>query len=281
MSSIESLRKNMLQHHVDIRDWHLELTAMGGYTASCYVDWNVVHSPMNTVIEMLEELKQVEFRYIEAFAEADITDNSMPYRNLLEDISKIYYLVDEIQYDSLVFHPQILHEPWEDRYRIHPGSGRAIATWLCEYEQFRTIYTHFNEPCFKPPGHTIRHADWKDFAKEIMFFDSLVGRSFRDININIEVYSAFPVHVFEEAVMLRKDPNWNPPIARSKPWKFINYSEGNFLNYKRDWRVYAYTAWEEAQHSIMQLGSTIFEFKHDYVVRVIRNDKQHNILTDN
>ncbi len=158
----------MLAHHSLLKNWYDKHISIGGYVASCYVDWNILHNPMHDFIKLLEAYKKIEYLDIEEFAQSEVMDNTMPDRWIMEDLSKIKYLTEEILADALLFHPQIIHEPWFDRYRVHPGSGRAIALWLCGFEQFKTIYTQFDEPGFQPPGHTIKLDSWESLAKEII-----------------------------------------------------------------------------------------------------------------
>ena len=57
------------------------------------------------------------------------------------------------------------------------------------------------------------------------------------------------------------------------------YSEGKqFLNFKKEWRSHSYDMYTDLQHSITQIGRTIFEFKNDKVIRVIRGEETHNIV---
>ena len=96
---------------------------LGGFLASSYVDWDILHSPLHDIVHKLEKFRQVPFEAVLDFSDAGITDNSMEYRDIVEDASKIFYLCEMINYNELIFHPQILHEPWHKRYRVHPGSG--------------------------------------------------------------------------------------------------------------------------------------------------------------
>ena len=115
---------------------------LGGFLASSYVDWNILHSPKDDIVSKLEDFRRVPFEAVMEFADAGITDNSMEYRDVMEDVSKIFYLCELIQHNELTYNPQILHEPWHNRYRVHPGSGRLMSLWLCGYEQVKTIYIH-------------------------------------------------------------------------------------------------------------------------------------------
>lgn len=266
----------MLAHHSQLKDWFDNHTELGGYVASCYVDWNVVASPIYEFIKLLEAYKKIEYLDIEEFAQSEVMDNTMPDRWIMEDISKIKYLTEEIMSDALLFHPQIIHEPWFDRYRVHPGSGRAIALWLCGFEQFKTIYTQFDEPGFQPPGHTIKLDSWESLAKEIICTGP--ATSFRS-SYDVETFRAFPKLHKDIKHTKQKDIVWAPNFTSSKPWEFLIYSEGKqFLHFKREWRSHSYDMYTDLQHSITQIGRTIFEFKKDKVVRVIRGDETYNIV---
>ena len=266
----------MLAHHSQLKDWFDKHNELGGYVASCYVDWNIVTSPIYEFIKLLEAYKKIEYLDIEEFAQSEVMDNTMPDRWIMEDLSKIKYLTEEILADSLLFHPQVIHEPWFDRYRVHPGSGRAIALWLCGFQQFKTIYTHFDKPGFAPPGHTIKLDTWEQLANEIIVHGP--ANSFRS-SYDVETFRAFPKLHKDIKHTRQKDIVWAPNFTSSKPWEFLIYSEGKqFLNFKREWRSHSYDMYTDLQHSITQIGRTIFEFKKDKVARVIRGDETYNIV---
>lgn len=266
----------MLAHHSQLKNWFDKHISLGGYVASCYVDWNILQNPMYDFIKLLEEYKKIEYLDIEAFAQSEVIDNTMPDRWLMEDLSKIKYLTEEILADALLFHPQVIHEPWFDRYRVHPGSGRAIALWLCGFQQFKTIYTHFDETGFAPPGHTIKLDSWKTLANEIICTGP--ANSFRS-SYDVETFDAFPLNTDHIKHTHNKDSVWAPNLISNKPWEFLVYSEGKqFLHFKREWRSHSYDMYTDLQHSITQIGRTIFEFKKDKVVRVIRGDETYNIV---
>ena len=266
----------MLAHHSQLKHWYDKHISLGGYVASCYVDWNILQNPMYDFIKLLEAYKKIEYLDIEAFAQSEVIDNTMPDRWIMEDLSKIKYLTEEILADALLFHPQIIHEPWFDRYRVHPGSGRAIALWLCGFQQFKTIYTHFDESGFAPPGHTIKLDSWKTLANEIICTGP--ANSFRS-SYDVETFDAFPLNTDHIKYTNNKDSVWAPNLISNKPWEFLVYSEGKqFLNFKKEWRSHSYDMYTDLQHSITQIGRTIFEFKKDKVVRVIRGDETYNIV---
>ena len=77
--------------------------AMGGFVASSYVDWNILHSPQDSIIKLLEEFRQVPFDDIMEFADAQLTDNSMNHRHVMEDVSKLFYLTEAILFEDLKY----------------------------------------------------------------------------------------------------------------------------------------------------------------------------------
>jgi hypothetical protein len=254
-----------------LKDWYEKHYSLGGYVASCYVDWNIIQNPIYDFVELIEKYKKIDYLEIEEFATADVTNNSMSNRLVMEDMSKIKYLTEEIMADSLMFHPQVIHEPWFDRYRIHPGSGRAIALWLCGYTQFKAIYTHFDEPGFEPPGDTIRMDSWRTLSKELGA-DAPLRAMLQPPDA--QTFQAFPSTYEDILHTTDKDDIWAPTFTTTKPWEFLVYSEGqNFLGFKKEWRSHSYDLYTDLQHSITQIGSTIFEFKNDQVIKVIRGDE--------
>lgn len=243
---------------------------MGGYVASCYVDWNVVHSPMNSVIKLLEEYRKLDPSEVANFSTESITNNEMPHRHVLEDASKIFHLTRELESEGLIFNPQIIHEPWHARYRVHPGSGRTAALWLCGYERFKTIYTHFDEQGFVPPGITLRIHNWQDMMRECMT-NMVMSPEF----VDIDTYYAFPQERIDICKTLGMDSEWgHDKMHPMMPWEFVRYSEGrDFLKYKKQWRRDAWMLWTELQHQCVRIGDTDFGFDDDgRIVSVIRKD---------
>ena len=170
----------MLQH------WLNDHERKGGYLASSYVNWDILHSPMYEIVRMLEQFRSLPFEQILEFHDSEVTNNGMQDRNVMEDVSKIFYLTECIQYEELKFYPQILHEPWFNRYRVHPGSGRLIALWLCGFESIKCIYTHFNEPAFIPPGDCFKISNKYEAYKEFQIMAG-VGFSGRPTKLGIEL----------------------------------------------------------------------------------------------
>ena len=128
--------------------WLTKHQDMGGYVASAYVNWDILHDPGDDIVKLLEQFKDIPFDAVMEFAEAHTFDNDMGYRDVCEDASKLFFLTELVQFNELMYYPQIIHEPWHNRYRVHPGSGRLQALWLCGYNHIKCIYTHFDEPEF-------------------------------------------------------------------------------------------------------------------------------------
>ncbi len=260
----------MIGSHL-LRHWHDRHVEQGGYVATSYVDWNFLTPPTFELIELLEKYKQIPLNRVMAFTDTVITDNAMPDRDILEDGSKVFYLVNQIEFLELMFHPQILHEPWYNRYRVHPGSGRLQALWLCGYENIKTIYTHFDEPGFVPPPKTIKLPTYKHIQKEIIFN----GGAAPEV-IDYEFYEAFPKEHLAQIHTQKQDREWHfENHTTDKSWNFFRYSEGNaFLDFKKDWRSFAMELWHFLQGGHIQLGKTEFAFdKYGKCYEVFRNNK--------
>jgi len=263
---------------------------MGGWAGVSYVDWNTVEPPTQYIIKLLEEFKSIKEKYVMNFINSDITDNYMDFRDTLEDASKIYYLTNEMVNGDIRFNPQILHEPWHDRYRIHPGSGRIAALWLCGYEVFKTIYIHFDEEGFVPPPNTIKintHTEFLSHAVTDAFiqfnkFDAKLGNT-RD-PIDIQTYYAFPTEEVDFIHTISKDREWDPDQVQTLlPWEFIRYSEGTpfITDYKPSWRQMSLGLWEELRYDHIQLGDTEFLFNtKGKVCKLIRKGKIIDINTE-
>jgi hypothetical protein len=257
--------------------WFDHHTKLGGWVGISFLDWNTLHNPLYNVVSMMEQYRALSIENVEQFCSASVTDNSIANRNVLEDASKIYYLLGEIIDDNLLYTPQVIHEPWHSRYRIHPGSGRAVALWLHGVEQFKAIYTHFNEPEFVAPPKTIKLHTVSELHKHLSYnnYNSMLAM------FGIESYSAFPKNSVQQQLTSNKDAEWNPiGIHTNNEWQFLVYSEGaQFLEHKMRWRGWALDLWEELQHETAQLGSTILTFDaHDKVINVTRNGK---VILDN
>ena len=251
--------------------------AMGGFVASSYVDWNILHSPQDSIIKLLEEFRQVPFDDIMEFADAQLTDNSMNHRHVMEDVSKLFYLTEAILFEDLKYNPQILHEPWHNRYRVHPGSGRLMALWLCGYEKLKTIYTHFDEPGFVPPGDCFIINTKQELNAEVSSSNEVVFSI-----AELDTYLAFPTLDVDCIRTSHFDSEWDySRIKTTKQWKFMRFSEGTeFLTYKNQWRSYVIDAWQDLQHDHIQLGTTEFSFNNrGKVIDVLRNTGAGSVIT--
>ena len=247
--------------------WLTKHQDMGGYVASAYVNWDILHDPGDDIVKLLEQSKDIPFDAVMEFAEAHTFDNDMGYRDVCEDASKLFFLTELVQFNELMYYPQIIHEPWHNRYRVHPGSGRLQALWLCGYNHIKCIYTHFDEPEFIPPGDCFEIKNKYQFDREIMLRPDLVKWHF-------ESYHAFPKNKKQKEITKDRDREWNwSHIKTKKPWKFMRFSEGpSFAHHKQMWRSYAIDGWNDLQHDHIQIGSTVFEFNNKgKVSNVTRN----------
>lgn len=263
----------MNQAHI-LRSWYENHLRQGGYVTASYVGWDdLLHCPLDDIRLLLERFASLPMGDVMEFSDTSksVTDNSMNHRNVLEDGSKLYYLVDQIQYLDLIFNTQLIHEPWYNRYRVHPGSGRLQALWVCGHDEIKTIYTHFDEKEFVAPPYSILLNNYTEFENAI-----LTNNEFsRVVPIDYTVYQAFPtvreyIHETKSA-----DSEWHfENIKTDKDWYFIRYSEGNnFLQYKSDWRSFALELWHILQSGTIKLGETEFEFdKYNKCKRIVRKD---------
>ena len=191
----------------------------------------IVTDPMPAYYELCEKYRNVPLEEVELFVSTDVYDNNMPNRDILEDGSKIYHLTK----NKIKFLPQLVHEPWSDRWRVHPGSGRLVALWM-QNKAIPAIYIYFNESDFEIPADAkdITYLSQSEIEQQLVF-----GKNFAD-EICWDIYPAFgpKSHV--------KDAEWNPPgkFEWCDHWHFARYSEGtNFGKYKRAWRDDALEFW--------------------------------------
>ena len=147
--------------------WYTNHHRWGGRLVSATMSWNEITHPEQYVDNLFAKFKKIPFEDVLAFSESNVTDNSMDHRDILEDASKIHMLRNKLRQKKMIFHPQLIHEPWHKRWRIHPGSGRAAAMWLEGYKEIECIYTYFKENTLELP---------KNITKEIIpdnFYDSI------------------------------------------------------------------------------------------------------------
>jgi len=226
-------------NYQNISTWFNNHVELGGSVYRSELTWDFLPSPEDDINNLFDKVKNVDFEDVLAFQEAEITDNSMPYRDVLEDCSKIFYLRDQISNGNLIFNPQILHEPWHDRYRVHPGSGRLAASWLSGVPHITCLYTHFDEPGFKIPPASIELRSVDDIIDSILATND-------DVTMDIETYTAFPISTSDAQTTAIRDSEWEyDNIQTTTPWQFLRYSEGtNFLTYKHEWRSRIIEVWD-------------------------------------
>lgn len=210
--------------------WMENHRKLGGHVFLVHDTYALVGSPEQYITDLYDRFRQLPFETINEFMAAGVTDNTMQHRDVLEDASKIHYLRQMIRTGKLSFRPQLLHEPWYDRWRVHPGSGRYAAMWLENpTDWLRSIYIYFKESGFRiPDGATaISLDDPRAFIKAI---------TLNSTDIDFTVHNAF-----ERSA---RDTEWHPNITTDKGWQFLRYSEGaNFIGYKQAWRDTALDLW--------------------------------------
>lgn len=200
----------------------------------------ILESPEKYIDNLFSAYKNLTIEEVMHFIDADVTDNEMPNREVLEDGSKIHYLRQLIKDNKLKFLPALLHEPWKDRFRIHPGSGRYAALWLEGIKEFDAIYVHFNENNFEVPVTSTELYTVTDFKNAV---------SYNDDQPYFETYFAFPKTAKDCRNTLNMDREWQWHHSPTYiPWKFIRWSEGpDFLKYKKAWRSCGIDLWESLQ----------------------------------
>jgi len=229
----------MLSSLITLNRWWKNHSLYKGEVYAVEMDWNDITNPEQYVDTLFKEYKQIPFEDILAFSESEVTDNSMPNREIMEDASKIHMLRHVIRNKELQFVPQVLHEPWYDRWRVHPGSGRSAALWLEGYSTLPGIYIYFNEREFRIPSNSVKMNCTEDFL------DAIVLQ--KDTEPDFETYDAFP-KIYKECNKTQDmDYEWHWHYIKTyRPWRFIRWSEGkSFLKHKYIWRSYAIDLWHE------------------------------------
>jgi hypothetical protein len=202
---------------------------LGGTVWSVDADWDIVDSPEHWIDDIYSKYSKLSFEQVLSFSEAEVTDNSMPDREILEEGSKIYYLTNEMKNKKIKHVTQLLHEPWHDRYRVHPGSGRTSALWLNNFKTFPCIYIHFNEGEFCIPKNSTQ------LKTKSEFIDATVFQEYTEPQ-----FETYPATISYKTKML--DSEWT--YVSQAPWEFIRWSEGKkFLNYKKAWRETSIDCW--------------------------------------
>ena len=217
-----------------LTDWWDKHHDLGGHVYYDYDRYTLDQCPKPYLEELAYKYSLVTDAEKEQFITSDVMDNSMPNREVMEDAAKIAMLVNAYREEQMNFHVQIIYEPWKDRWRVHPGSGRYVAQWLCGVIMCKIIYIHFNEPGFKLLTRGIKIRSPEDFVEHIQYQN-------KQAPIDFQTYRAFPTNKKDREWTQDRDSEWNPTIKTKKPWEFIRYSEGDhFLDYKADWRNYVF-----------------------------------------
>jgi|15BtaG_2_1085339.scaffolds.fasta_scaffold02331_9 hypothetical protein len=191
-----------------------------------------VHHDPTATKKLYNDFKQnISLEQAEQFIVTNTFDNSMSDRTLLEDACKIFYL----ERQTIKFLPQVLHEPWDNRWRAHPGSGRYDVLCRRNNDPIPGIYIYFNAPDYGLPRHiNLTNLDLEDIVAELCFGEIPT--------IDFMTYPAFSSHAKE------RDAEWNPVISPEyivNDWEFLRYSEGMpFSTYKSEWRDCAVDLWE-------------------------------------
>lgn len=217
---------------------------------------DLVQSPEQYVNQLFDRYRKLSFQQVLDFSESEVTDNSMPDREVLEDGSKIHMLRHAYRNGGLAFNVQLLHEPWYDRWRVHPGSGRLAAMWLEDQRRIPGIHIHFNtsrprtywhldriqleeRPGPTPDSHIINTAAY--------FLDCISCQT--RVTPDFETYYAFPNKSKDCHLTQQMDLEWHWHYIKNQSyvdWKFLRWSEGkNFLEHKYTWRSYAIELWHE------------------------------------
>lgn len=223
----------------------------------------LVKSPEQYVVELFDKYKKIPFEQVLEFSEAQVTDNSMPNREVLEDGSKIHMLRHAYRNNDIQFNVQLLHEPWYDRWRVHPGSGRLAALWLEGAVEIPGVHIHFNTSprrywgsnwgryddlnshvtldSLKPTHSSRLLVDTKEFLSAIVCQ--------KPAEPEFETYHAFPSKSKDCFKTQQMDKEWHWHHTKNQSymdWKFLRWSEGkNFLEHKYNWRSYAIDLWHE------------------------------------
>lgn len=224
----------------------------------------LVASPEPYITDLFTRFRELTFEQVLAFSEAEVTDNSMLDREVLEDASKIHMLRDVYRKGEMLFNLQLLHEPWYDRWRIHPGSGRLAAQWLEGRQEIPGVYIHFQTENTHRWGwqtvyDTVMRTDDNQFRGNAPTANSIMLTSPHEFKAAIqnqmesepeyETYVAYPTKSKDchHTQQMDREWHWHHTTNRSyMEWRFIRWSEGeNFLKHKYNWRSYAIDLWQE------------------------------------
>lgn len=212
-----------------LNTWFKHHHKLGGSVHLVHDTISLVGSPEQYLTNIYEKFAVLSIEDIINFMSSSLLDNSMPNRDIIEDAAKIFYLKQEIANNNLLFKTQLLHEPWFNRYRAHPGSGRLAALWeMNRYQPIESIYIHFDEEGFEIPENSTIIPSPEALQQEIVYKETA--------NVEFSIEAAMTV--------TERDDEWTPNIETDKNWQFLRYSEGRFfMGYKEAWRDCALDAW--------------------------------------
>ena len=212
-----------------LNNWFKHHHTLGGSVHLVHDTIPLVGSPEPYLNNIINKFKSLPLESIVDFMESDLGDNSMHNRNIIEDAAKIYYLSQEIENNNLLFKTQLLHEPWLDRYRAHPGSGRLASLWQHDpTTPIESIYIHYDEKGFRIPANSNAITSPEALLKEIVYKDTAT------VEFSVE----------PAMTLTKRDHEWTPNVETTKDWQFLRYSEGKyFLGYKQAWRDCALDYW--------------------------------------
>lgn len=232
-----------LQHTFYYRDlsrWWDKHHDLGGSVYVSCLPWDFFPDPYEDLRNLFLKFADISLKSLEDFHNASVWDNNMPDREIMEDAAKIWFLYENIKDGvGIKYNPQIIHEPWFDRYRVHPGSGRLASMWLAELNSVQCIYTHFDEPVFEPPPYSEKIQDIEGMVL------NMFGPTASKMRADIDTYKAFPKNPDNIAYTHARDSEWKWERVRTNTdWEFVRYSEGQSFNESKSmWRSVAIDLW--------------------------------------
>ena len=159
-----------------------------------------------------------------AFSTASITNNKMPNRELLEDTSKIHWLRKEFETNGITHPVQLMYEPWRNKWRVHPGSGRCIAAASLDWPTIPAVYINFRWST-EPPWHCKKIDTVQEF-------------------VTITNSKEFDIYPVTADVAVERDAEWDRIgldlyTNTNDAWQMCRWSEGHqFMSYKKAWREF-------------------------------------------
>lgn len=159
-----------------------------------------------------------------AFSTSSVADNSMANRELMEDVAKIHWLRNEFEVNGITHPVQLMYEPWRNKWRVHPGSGRCIAAASLDWPTIPAVYVNFRWSKGVP---------WP--AKRL---DTL--QEFVKITNSTE----FDIYPIDSDIAVERDGEWDRVglglySNSNDAWQMCRWSEGyKFMSYKKAWREF-------------------------------------------